>query len=90
MMEIQKKITGFVLAGGRSSRMGEDKGLMRLAGKPLVMHLVEQLQPCVDELVLIANHPEYMQFGYRVVEDMVAEIGPMGGSTRALRFQRQS
>lgn len=92
-MEDHKKITGFVLAGGRSSRMGEDKGLMQLAEKPMVMHVVEQLQPCVDELILIANHPEYTQFGYRVIEDMVAEIGPVGGiytglkvSTTALNF----
>jgi molybdenum cofactor guanylyltransferase len=78
-MSKKEYITGIVLAGGKSSRMGQDKGLMLLQGKAMVLHVIEQLQPQVAEVLLVANAPAYQQFGFRVVPDLVAEAGPMGG-----------
>jgi molybdenum cofactor guanylyltransferase len=73
------KTTGIVLAGGKSSRMGTDKGLMLLHGKPMVTYVLEQLKPCVDDIIIVANKEEYKQFGYPVVPDMIEAIGPAGG-----------
>ena len=78
MAELEK-ITGIVLAGGKSSRMGQDKGLMLYHGKAMVTHVMEQLQPCVDELLIVANTPAYGQFGYPIVADLVEAAGPVGG-----------
>jgi molybdopterin-guanine dinucleotide biosynthesis protein A len=74
-----EKITGIVLAGGKSSRMGQDKGLMLFHGKAMVTRVMEQLQPCVDELLIVANTPAYGQFGYPVVADLAEAAGPVGG-----------
>lgn len=79
MSHFGRKISGIVLAGGKSSRMGEDKGLMNLGGKPMVVHVIDQVRPWVDEMIIIANKPGYEQFGYQVVPDLVEAAGPAGG-----------
>jgi molybdopterin-guanine dinucleotide biosynthesis protein A len=52
-------LVGVVLAGGEGKRMGPGplKPLRRLAGRPMVAHVVERLRPQVMDLVVIANQP---------------------------------
>lgn len=83
-------VTGVLLAGGRAERMdGRDKGLLPLAGEPLIVHGVRRLKPQVAELLISANrHGEiYQRFGCRVVGDSVNERfrGPLAGMLAALR-----
>lgn len=72
-------MTGFILAGGKSSRMNEDKGLKQLAGKPIVQYVIDALKPCVEEVIIISNNFAYHQFGCKVVADLVSDAGPLGG-----------
>lgn len=78
-------INGYILAGGKSSRMGRDKGLMLFKGKPLIQHVIEQLMPAVKRVVLVANNPAYKDFGLEVIEDTIRGIGPAGGIYTALK-----
>ncbi len=82
-------LTGVLLAGGRAERMGgRDKGLLPLAGEPLIAHGVRRLRPQVAELLISANrHLEvYHQFGCRVVSDSDDHFrGPLAGILAALR-----
>jgi molybdopterin-guanine dinucleotide biosynthesis protein A len=80
-------LTGIILAGGKSSRMGKDKGLCRLNGKTLVSYAIETLKPLCGHLMISANHyPEkYAQFGIPVVADEIKNIGPMGGIYTCLK-----
>lgn len=82
-------LTGVILAGGRAERMGgRDKGLLPLAGEPLIAHGIRRLQPQVAELLISANrHLEtYRQFGCRVVNDSDSRFrGPLAGILAALR-----
>ena len=55
----KKHITGIILAGGKSSRMGSDKGLMMLNNKPFIQHIVEALQPLVNEVIIVSNNADY-------------------------------
>jgi len=48
-------ITGVILAGGRSTRMGEDKGLVEVNGRPLFEHVAEKLRPHVSEILISCN-----------------------------------
>ena len=50
-----KPITGIVLAGGRSSRMGSDKSLMVLNGKTLVEYAIDALKPLCNKVVKIGR-----------------------------------
>ncbi len=50
-------ITGVILASGRAERMdGRDKGLLPLAGEPLIAHSIRRLRPQVAERLISANH----------------------------------
>ena len=51
-----QRVTGVILAGGQSRRMGGgDKGLLELAGKPMLAHVIERLAPQVGRMVINAN-----------------------------------
>lgn len=50
--------SAIVLAGGSSSRFGEDKGVTELAGKPLIRWVVDAVRPIVDELVVVTSSQE--------------------------------
>jgi molybdopterin-guanine dinucleotide biosynthesis protein A len=53
---LRRDITGLVLAGGRATRMGGiDKGLIELAGKPLVQQVIERLRPQLGAVTISAN-----------------------------------
>ncbi|WP_161629759.1 MULTISPECIES: molybdenum cofactor guanylyltransferase [Rhodonellum] len=69
----------YMLAGGKSSRMGADKGLVNLQGKPMLQHGIEVLQSIFSEVTLVSNNPEYLRLGLRIIPDLIANKGPMGG-----------
>nr|WP_282571232.1 molybdenum cofactor guanylyltransferase MobA [Methylonatrum kenyense] len=77
-----------VLAGGRASRMGgQDKGLIAIAGQPMVGHVLARLRPQVRELLINANRNEadYAGFGAPVVADRMPEFpGPLAGMASGL------
>ncbi|QDA32143.1 molybdenum cofactor guanylyltransferase MobA [Thermococcus indicus] len=77
-----------VLAGGRSRRFGGDKLLVRIDGKPLILHTIERLELAreIDRIVVISsreNADRIRAFGYDVLVDTLM-IGPMGGIYTAL------
>lgn len=78
-MNKENKITGIILAGGKSSRMGQDKGLMLLNGKGMIQYVVDALKPVVDEIMIVANNDEYRKFGYKVHPDLMPNLGPLSG-----------
>ena len=76
------KVTGCILAGGRSSRFGADKALVTWHGKALLTHAVERLRPQVDEIVINTNSgaPEYRAQGLVLVPDQTNSFdGPLAG-----------
>ncbi len=84
MKENKTGITGIVLAGGKSSRMGQEKGLILYRGKPLAMHMLDLLRPLCDHLLLSANDSRYRSFGVTVVPDLVEDAGPLAGLAAGL------
>jgi len=76
----KKEVTGIILAGGASSRMGKDKGLCEFNGKSLVSYAIEALLPICDTILISSNNTEdYHKFGFDVVVDEHKGIGPIGG-----------
>lgn len=76
---MDKTITGIVLAGGKSSRMGRDKGIIELGGKKFIDYIIAALVPNVSEVIIIANNDNYNNLGYKVYNDIIKERGPLGG-----------
>jgi molybdenum cofactor guanylyltransferase len=81
------EIGGYVLAGGRSSRMGRDKALMELAGKPLVLHAVVKLRRVCAEVNVLSDNPDLEQYA-PLVKDLHSDCGPMSGMEAALLHTR--
>ena len=85
---VRNDVTGVVLAGGQGRRMGGvDKGLVDLAGRPLVAHVIERLAPQVGALLINANQnrARYEAFGAPVVADAVGGFaGPLAGLHAAM------
>ncbi|MBI9069458.1 MAG: NTP transferase domain-containing protein [Salinivirgaceae bacterium] len=71
-----KQITGIVIAGGKSSRMGTNKALIEYKGKRLIDNAFSIIKPLVQE-VIISSNVEIK--GYEVYKDALTEIGPIGG-----------
>lgn len=83
------QITGWVLAGGQSSRMGGvDKGLLSFQGQTLVQRAVERLQPQVNSVMVNANRhlDQYALMGVHVVPDASENHqGPLAGFLTGLQ-----
>ena len=81
---------GLILDGGRARRMGgADKGLMTLAGRPMIAHAIDRLRPQVARLAISANgDPQrFERFGLPVVaDDPPNHAGPLAGVLAALEF----
>ena len=77
-------MNGYVLAGGKSSRMGQDKGLMRFGNLALVEYSILTLAGLVDKIYLVTASREYAQFDLPLVEDTLKDFGPAGGILTAL------
>jgi molybdenum cofactor guanylyltransferase len=76
-------VVGFVLAGGRSSRMGADKALVQLGGHPLVAYAIGILREAGLTVSIAGGKPELATFA-TVVEDRQPGLGPLSGICSAL------
>ena len=81
----EEKYTGILLAGGLSSRMGEDKGLIHWKGKTLAQHAIDILSPLCTDFIISTNTNQYESLGFQVVGDIYSDSGPMGGILSALK-----
>lgn len=76
-------IGAFVLAGGASSRMGRDKALLPLNGRPLIEHALHKLRALGLSPRIVGSRPDLASFA-PVIPDSVAHAGPLGGIQAAL------
>ena len=82
-------VTIAIQAGGASSRMGRDKGIVPLAGKPMVRHLLDRIEGLGDETLITTNSPQDYRFaGVRLVGDTRPGAGALGGLHTALSAAR--
>ncbi len=75
----KKDITGIILAGGKSSRMGTNKALMQYRGLPFIQHIINTMKPLVDQILIVGKPEEYTDLKLRCVDDIFPESGPVGG-----------
>ena len=73
------RVTGIILAGGKNSRMGSDKGMLMLNGKRFIEHILDALVPVVNEVIIISNNSNYDDLGWKIYSDIITDCGPMGG-----------
>src|SRR5579864_2571996 len=76
-------ISAFILAGGKSSRMGTDKAFLDWAGRSLLTHMLELATGVAGQVKVVGDPANFAAFA-PVVEDVYPDSGPLGGIHAAL------
>lgn len=82
------EIDAVVFAGGKSSRMGRDKGTMLLNGKPMITYVLNTLQALKLPINILANTDLYHGFFCPIWRDLIQNCGPMGGLYTAMHASK--
>ena len=73
-------VTGVILAGGKSRRMGQNKACLCLGNDTLIGHVIRCMRSITDELLLITNNPdEYTHLNIVMHNDIIQNVGTLGG-----------
>lgn len=82
-------ITGLILAGGASRRMGRPKFLMELGGMPLLSRVISQAAPFCREIILVTQKPtDFLDYNLKIVRDLEPGLGPLGGLATGLFYMQ--
>lgn len=84
----QPDVTGFVLAGGKSTRMGRDKAVLQLDGRTLLEHALGTVKQVCGKALILGSRELYGQYDAGVVEDIYPGCGPLSGIHAALTHTR--
>lgn len=76
---LKEHATVIILSGGGSRRMGEDKAILSVHGRPLLSSIIDQLLPNMETLLVSGSYEKYAFSGCRVVEDLEPDRGPLMG-----------
>jgi len=63
------QVAAFILAGGSSSRMGQEKGLLELGGEPLIVRTARLIEPLVSEVTIVGSPDRHASLGFSVIPD---------------------
>ena len=79
-------VSGIVLAGGQSSRLGTDKSFVNVNGQSLIERIVDKLARLSDDVIIVTNSPEkYDHLEAKLVGDIYPGKGSLGGIYSGLR-----
>jgi molybdopterin-guanine dinucleotide biosynthesis protein A len=78
-----RDVTAFILAGGRSTRMGADKACVDYDGRPLLARALDLARSLAPDVRIVGSRQKFAQFA-PVVEDVFLDRGPLGGIHAAL------
>lgn len=84
-----KDITAFIIAGGKSTRFGQDKLIFKIDGIPLLERVTSILKKIFSNIIIIGNEPEkFAYLGLETHPDMIRGIGPIAGIYTALMISK--
>jgi molybdopterin-guanine dinucleotide biosynthesis protein A len=73
-------ITGIILSGGKSTRMGENKSFLKIGQQTIIEKLVSMMHSIFNEVIIITNEPELYGFlNLKLFEDIFKNVGPIAG-----------
>lgn len=82
-------ISGIILAGGKSKRMGSNKALLKIGGIPLIERVARSISGVCSEIIIAGGDPnELGHLGYPVVPDVYPGCGPLSGLHSGLQAAR--
>ena len=82
---MQEKATAIILAGGDSGRMGTDKSMLTIKGRPIIETISEQLRGTFCQILISSNEADKLAFlGFEIIPDKIPGQGPLMGIASAL------
>lgn len=87
-MKPTNSITGIILAGGKSTRMGSDKALLHYQDKTFIEHVMCALKPMVEHMMIVSGNKDYDRFGVKRVDDIIENAGPLAGLHTGLHHSK--
>ena len=79
--------TAIILAGGKSSRMGFDKQLLKINERRLMDSLIQKLRKEFEEIIIVTNRPElYIGLSHIITRDILEDKGALGGIHAGLNY----
>lgn len=78
-MENKSDITGFILAGGKSRRMGTNKAFLMFQNVPLLKHMIMLIEPVCHEVFVSGRATGYDVFNVPIIPDLFSDCGPIAG-----------
>lgn len=88
MEKIAPDVSAFILAGGKSTRMGADKAFVTLDGRTLLARVLELARSLTEDVRIVGEAAKFGAFA-PVVQDLFRDCGPLGGIHAALRASRE-
>jgi len=86
-MDDRLGISGAILAGGKSKRLGEDKALVKIGDIPLIERAVQAIKPVISQPMIITNTPKKFDYlNLPIYRDIIPNLGPLGGIYTALNY----
>lgn len=80
-------VTGVILAGGKSRRMGRNKALLEIGGERIIVKTVSLFKSIFKEVILVTNTPEeYADIDVKIVADIFPGKGSLGGIYTGLAY----
>ncbi|HSM63083.1 MAG TPA: molybdenum cofactor guanylyltransferase [Gillisia sp.] len=83
-MKTYTSISAYILCGGKSSRMGTDKGFVKFRDRSFMDWCLEAVRQITNDIHLVTANKKYSQFGHPLHEDIYKNKGPVGGIHAAL------
>lgn len=84
-MKTSSQISAFILCGGKSSRMGTDKGHLLFEDKSFTQWAIDAVQPITNSISLVTNHASYAVYQLPILTDIFTHSGPVGAIYTALQ-----
>tara|TARA_B100000579_G_C22811546_1_gene845504 strand:+ start:170 stop:778 length:609 start_codon:yes stop_codon:yes gene_type:complete len=84
-------ILGIILAGGRSQRFGEDKSQVKLDGKILIDHILNEISDGFKEILIVSNNKIKFKHSDNIsmIRDLKKDQGPLGGILSAMKWIKE-
>jgi len=79
-LQTQNNITGIILSGGRSLRMGQNKAFIQIEGLPIIERICTLFKQVFREVIIVTNETELFQnLGSKIYTDIIPNKGALGG-----------
>jgi molybdopterin-guanine dinucleotide biosynthesis protein A len=86
-LETTNKITGIILSGGKSVRMGENKAFIEIDGVPIIYRIYNLFKELFQEIIIVTNQKElFLNFNSKIYNDLLPNKGALGGLYTGLFF----